>query len=85
MKEYLINETLSKQLGFKNPQDAIGHTISSGGDDGTTSHKNLPIVGVLADFHTTSLHDPIAPTFISTSKKYSRMISVKLVRKRRTW
>ena len=78
MKEYLINETLAKQLGFKNPADAIGHTISSGGDDGTTSHKMLPIVGVLADFHTESLHDPIAPTFISTSKKYARMISVKL-------
>jgi putative ABC transport system permease protein len=78
MKEYLINETLAKQLGFKNPQDAIGKTISGGGDDGTTSHKMLPIVGVLTDFHSGSLHDVIAPTFISTSKKYSRIISVKL-------
>ena len=78
MKEYLINETLAKQLGFKKPEDAIGKTISSGGDDGTTSHKLLPIVGVLADFHTESLHEQIAPTFISTSKKYSRIISVKL-------
>jgi ABC-type antimicrobial peptide transport system permease subunit len=70
---------LAKQLGFKKPEDAIGKTISSGGDDGTTSHKLLPIVGVLADFHAESLHDPIAPTFISTSKKYSSIISVKLV------
>ncbi len=81
MREYLINETLAKQLGFKKPEDAIGKTISSGGDDGTTSHKQLPIVGVLADFHSESLHDPIAPTFISTSKKYSRIISVKLAAK----
>ncbi len=79
MKEYLINETLAKQLGFKKPEDAIGKTISSGGDDGTASHKQLPIVGVLADFHSESLHDPIAPTFISTSKKYSRIVSVKLL------
>jgi len=79
MKEYLINETLAKQLGFKKPEDAIGKTISSGGDDGTASHKLLPIVGVLSDFHSESLHDPIAPTFISTSKKYSRIVSVKLL------
>jgi putative ABC transport system permease protein len=78
MKEYLVNESLAKQLGFKKPEDAIGKTISSGGDDGTASHKMLPIVGVLADFHSGSLHDVIAPTFVSTSKKYSRIISVKL-------
>jgi len=78
MKEYLINETLAKQLGFKNAADAIGKTLSSGGDDGTTTHKQLPIVGVLADFHVQSLHEAIEPTFISTSKKYSRVISIKL-------
>ena len=78
MREYLINETLARELGFKKPQDAIGKTISGGGDDGTASHKQLPIVGVLADFHSQSLHEPIAPTFMSTSKKYSRIISVKL-------
>jgi ABC-type antimicrobial peptide transport system permease subunit len=79
MKEYLISETLAKQLGFKNPEDAIGKTVSGGGDDGEASHKQLPIVGVLADFHQQSLHEQIAPTFMSTSKKYSGMISVKLV------
>ncbi len=78
MKEYLINETLARELGFKRPEDAIGKTISGGGDDGTASHKLLPIVGVLADFHSQSLHETIAATFMSTSKKYSRMISVKL-------
>ena len=79
MKEYLINETLAHQLGFKKPEDAIGKTIAGGGDDGQASHKQLPIVGVIADFHQQSLHEQIAPTFISTSKKYSRIISVKLV------
>jgi ABC-type antimicrobial peptide transport system permease subunit len=78
MKEYLINETLAHQLGFKKPEDAIGKTIAGGGDDGEAAHKQLPIVGVLADFHQQSLHEQIAPTFISTSKKYSRIISVKL-------
>jgi putative ABC transport system permease protein len=78
MKEYLINETLAGQLGFKKPEDAIGKTISGGGDDGTISHKQIPIVGVLADFHSQSFHEAISPTFISTSKKYSRIISAKL-------
>jgi len=78
MKEYLINETLAHQLGFKTPEDAIGKTMAGGGDDGKVSHKQLPIVGVLADFHQQSLHEQIAPVFVSTSKKYSRMLSVKL-------
>jgi len=78
MKEYLVNETLARQLGFKKPEDAIGKTVAGGGDDGKASHKRLPIVGVLADFHQQSLREQIAPVFVSSSKKYSRMISVRL-------
>jgi len=77
MKEYLINETCAKKLGFKKPADAIGKLIDAGFTDGA-SHKQLPIVGVLADFHSQSLHVPIEATFMGMSKKVSRTISVKL-------
>lgn len=77
MKEFLVNETCAKKLGFKKPGDAIGKLLEAGMSDGADG-KQLPIVGVLADFHSQSLHDPISPTFMSTSKEFSRIVSVKL-------
>ncbi len=52
--EYVINENYARFLGFKNPADAVGKFI--GQDEAKT-----PIVGVLADFYSQSLHTPIKP------------------------
>ncbi|HSZ84738.1 MAG TPA: FtsX-like permease family protein, partial [Puia sp.] len=46
---YLINESALKLIGYKNP---IGKPLTFWGKKGT-------IIGVLKDFHFTSLHDPI--------------------------
>lgn len=54
VKHILINETFMKKLGFASPHDALGKTIS----------KEKIIVGVVADFNTQSLHNPIKPTVI---------------------
>ena len=54
LKEFVINETYAKHLGFKNPDEAIGKQLN-------TNHKNIPIVGVLHDFHEQSLHGEIGP------------------------
>ena len=58
-KEYLINETHLKLLGYNNPDDIIGKSFSRGDGDGRGGGR--PIVGVLADFHTKSTHAPIQP------------------------
>jgi predicted permease len=52
--EYVINETYAKMLGFKKPEDAIGKNLQG-------NNKNIPIVGVIGDFHQRSLHEPIKP------------------------
>ena len=52
----VVNETLVKTLGYKNPEDALGKRIMIGMND-----LNLPIIGVTQDFHTTSLHQNISP------------------------
>jgi putative ABC transport system permease protein len=52
LREFVINDTYSKALGFSKPADALGHTL-------TWQGKTLPIVGVAADFHTSSLHTAI--------------------------
>jgi putative ABC transport system permease protein len=54
-REFLINETFMRKLGFTRPWDVIGKT----------SRENHSIVGVVEDFHTQSLHSPIRPTVIS--------------------
>jgi len=52
---YLINETAAKIMKMENP---VGETFTHAGHKGT-------IIGVMKDFHMFSLHQPIAPIFIS--------------------
>ena len=52
----VVNETLVKTLGYTNPADAIGKKVYIGIND-----YNPPIIGVVKDFHTTSLHQSIVP------------------------
>ena len=61
ISELVVNETLVKRFGFENPADIIGEIGLIGG-------KAVKIVGVVKDFHLSSLHEPIAPCVISTSR-----------------
>ncbi len=54
IREYVINETYSKILGFKNPEDAIGQSLK-------VNDQFLPIVGVMKDFNQRSLRSVIQP------------------------
>ena len=49
----LVNETMAREAGWKNP---LGKILDFGG-----SVKTIAVVGVLKDFHFTSLHTKIAP------------------------
>ena len=65
---YLINETLAKQLGWKDP---VGKYISRDG-----KHK---IIGVVKDFNFSSLHDNIGPLIITMKPwDYYYYLSVKI-------
>lgn len=54
MKEFLINETYAKMLGFQKPEDALGQSLDFNG-------KQMPIVGVMHDFHDQSTRSNIFP------------------------
>ncbi len=54
MKEFIINNTYAQLLGFQKPEDAIGKQLNFNG-------KNMPIIGVMHDFHDQSMHGPIMP------------------------
>lgn len=55
----IVNEFAAKQLGFKNPEDIIGKYVRIG-----LSDIEAPVVGVIKDFHISSLHKGIMPVVI---------------------
>jgi len=79
IREFLVNETCARQLGFRHPSDALGNLVTIGMNNGKG-----PIVGVVKDFHSKSMHEPITPFFISSFQRAERDISIKLATKRQT-
>jgi len=59
----MINTTYAKILGFKNPREAVGKQLTE-----FNGHKNMAIIGVVADFYERSLHSPINPLAIQYGK-----------------
>jgi putative ABC transport system permease protein len=56
---YIINEAGARSLGFSNPADIVGKKITTG-----INETNAEVVGVVGDFHTTSLHEEIEPVIL---------------------
>jgi predicted permease len=71
LKEYLISEAYGRALGFTNPDEAIGKFVDR-------KNVKIPIVGVLADFHTKSTHDQIKPIVYSSVRKNSYTVHMAL-------
>ncbi|TDX01334.1 ABC transporter permease [Dinghuibacter silviterrae] len=70
-REYVVNETFIKQAGLGSPQKAIGTPIRVAG-------RLYPIVGVLRDFHSNSLRDPVPPIVMATYKDVYSTASIKI-------
>ncbi|MEP6614928.1 MAG: FtsX-like permease family protein [Ginsengibacter sp.] len=67
----LINEAYANILGFHNPQHAIGKQLR-------WNQKEIPIVGVLRNFHQRSLHEMIKPLLIANSGNTLRTFNMLL-------
>jgi len=74
VNEFVINENLSRLMGYKKPDQAIGKTIY-------WFNKPYPVVGVVADFHSSSLHDPIIPVCIINRVEREGTLTIKLAAK----
>ncbi|MFT2010831.1 ABC transporter permease [Pontibacter sp. 13R65] len=61
IREFVINETMRRKLNFKDPDEALGSKLSLSGKEG-------PIVGVVRDFHQSSLHSTIEPAIITSHR-----------------
>jgi putative ABC transport system permease protein len=69
-KEFVINETYARLLGFKKPEEAVGHFIER--------DFKVPVTGVVADFHAKSTHVQIKPLAYSSSMERSYAIHMSL-------
>lgn len=68
---FLVNEELVRVAGFKNPEDIVGKTM-------LLWEKELPVVGVVKDFHTVSLRDRIEPIVLMNDVRGYRSLSIRV-------
>jgi putative ABC transport system permease protein len=68
---FLVNEKLVEVSGYENPQDILNKRIRMWG-------RVLPVVGVVKDFHTVSLREPIEPTVMMNRIRGYRTLSIKV-------
>jgi len=75
LNELVINETLAKRIGFKDPKDAVGKQLYN---MDRRAENAYPIVGVVADFHQGSFHDAIQPAIIANMTFFKYAVAIKL-------
>jgi ABC-type antimicrobial peptide transport system permease subunit len=70
---FIVNETLLKMLGITDPNAAINKQINMW--DGRVKAR---IVGVIKDFNSASLQQPLQPILIASNKEVYNMAGIKL-------
>lgn len=72
----VINETAARRMGWGD--DALGKKIDFGIQLDGTANRNTKVIGVLTDFHFTSLHNDIEPITIYLSNRPRRILSIRI-------
>ncbi|MEQ9302260.1 MAG: FtsX-like permease family protein [Cyclobacteriaceae bacterium] len=71
VREVVINELMMNEMGITDPVVAIQKSVNLGGTE-------IPIIGVVSDFNTVSLREPIQACFIGMEKANFYEVFVKL-------
>ena len=69
----VVNEKLIRELGYPSAEAALGKRFWIGMND-----WHAEIVGVVADFNSSSLHEAIKPTLITQFSRWSEKVNIKL-------
>lgn len=64
---FIINEALVRLMGFASPEEALGTTLEAWGGN------EVPVVGVVRDFNTNSLHLEIEGTLLIPTLQYAHI------------
>jgi len=77
---FMINETAVRELGFKNPEDAIGKELvwNVWGAPNKDSVKRGPVIGVVKDFHHERLFDKVTTVVLQIFPQVYWKVAVKL-------
>ncbi|GAB3316745.1 ABC transporter permease [Larkinella ripae] len=70
---FVVNENLVKVLGYSKPEQAVGRKIRLGLNDITAE-----IIGVVRDFHTSSLREPMMPMVMMNFPSFYYSVGLKL-------
>jgi ABC-type antimicrobial peptide transport system permease subunit len=70
-RAFVVNEQLTRVAGFKTPEEIIGKRMRVWG-------KVLPVVGVVRDFHSVSLREPIEPIVMMNRIRGYESLSLKI-------
>ncbi len=73
VRGFVVSETFLKKIGISDPQDIIGKKLKFWG-----GILNAPIVGVIKDFNSSSLRDPIKPIVMGCWKAQYRSLNIKI-------
>lgn len=71
LKEIVVNETFVRKLGLS-PQDAIGKILIRG------NNRPVPIVGVVKDWNTNSLHYAMQPVLLGNYRSLYQEAAIKI-------
>ena len=71
ISEFLVNETLAKEMGYQYPLDAVGNTLEYG-------DNKVPIAGVVKDFHVRSFHHAIPPMAITVKPSSAGSVAARI-------
>ncbi len=74
IRNFVVNETLIRKLGIKDPNDAVGKKISLWNGE----HAGF-IVGVVKDFNTGPLIKPVNPVLMSSWRAVYGIINIKIL------
>jgi putative ABC transport system permease protein len=72
--EFLINEYMMRQLGFRQPSEVIGHQLVAG----TLDDRPGIIVGVVRDFNLHSMHSKMEPLIMTSQAKDYAYVGIKI-------
>lgn len=70
--EIVANRKMIEEMGFATPEEALNAKVMAGGESG------VPIVGVVENFHTNGLREPIKAGYISANRESFVEAGIKL-------
>ncbi len=70
---FVVNEATVRAMGYRDPFQALGKRIRIGLND-----MEAPVIGVVKDFHSSSLHEAIKPAVILNFPFFYRTVGLKL-------